>query len=410
MKIRILIVKTFFIFIAGIVLTESMIQQTTANSRSDRDQVNENMNIRPDILMPSFKRLLDEGDKNRVLNLERLGLDAYQLNYRDIAKDSFDKALLGIEKVYANSENAARARSLWYEEGSKDFKGEPYERALAYYYRGIMYLEDGDYENARASFKAGIMQDAFAEEGQYRCDFALLIFLEGWASSLAGDKEMSDEAFAEVKNIRPDFVIPQPNNTLLIVETGTSPRKVADGPGHSELKYRRGRNFYEKKAELSIGDKIYALYPIEDIFYQASTRGGRPVDKILKGKAVFRQTHEKVATTLTDVSTTALLAAPVFKNSESIQLAGAALGIFGVAEMAMASYVNPHADIRYWDNLPDTVHIFIADLSSGMHSGKIRYKNERGEYLTDVQNAISFEVKEGKPAVIWLRPKNRFSF
>ena len=48
---------------------------------------------------------------------------------------------------------------------------------MAYYYRGVLYLRDGDYENARASFKGGMLQDGFAEEEQNRSDFALLSFL-----------------------------------------------------------------------------------------------------------------------------------------------------------------------------------------------------------------------------------------
>jgi tetratricopeptide (TPR) repeat protein len=76
----------------------------------------------------------------------------------------FDSALDSIEGMFANTENAAKARSLWYEEGAKDYKGEPYERAMAYYYRGLLYLAEGDYENARASFRGGILQDAFADQ------------------------------------------------------------------------------------------------------------------------------------------------------------------------------------------------------------------------------------------------------
>jgi hypothetical protein len=94
----------------------------------------------------------------------------------DIAKELLDQVLLRIDMVYADNENAMKARSLWYEEGMKDFIGEPYERAMAFYYRGLLYMMDEDYENARACFKNGVIQDAFAEEEQNRCDFAALIF------------------------------------------------------------------------------------------------------------------------------------------------------------------------------------------------------------------------------------------
>ncbi|MFP3441488.1 hypothetical protein R0K18_27540, partial [Pantoea sp. SIMBA_133] len=91
---------------------------------------------------------------------------AYRAGYRQEAKNTLTQARLEIENVYADSDAARKARSIWYEEAEKDFKGEPYERAMVYLYLGLIYLEEGDYGNARASFLAGLLQDAFAEEEQ----------------------------------------------------------------------------------------------------------------------------------------------------------------------------------------------------------------------------------------------------
>ena len=90
----------------------------------------------------------------------------------------------------------------------KHFKGEPYERAMSYYYRGLLYMLEEDYENARACFKAGIIQDAFAEENQNRCDFALLLFLEAFCSLKLGDQELAKAALEEMKKLRPDLAHP----------------------------------------------------------------------------------------------------------------------------------------------------------------------------------------------------------
>ncbi len=310
-------------------------------------------------LQAQYEKAAKEGERNFVLNQEQAGLMAFQMKEYDLATQSFDQALLRIESVFSNNERAAKARSLWYEEGAKDFKGEPYERAMAYYYRGLLYLLRGDYENARAAYKNGILQDAFAEEEQYRCDFALLIFLEGWASQCLGDFQTANAAYEEVRKLRPDFVPPKPDdNTLLIAETGKSPRKVADGIGHDELKYRRGRNFTEKRAQVRIGDQLYPLYPMEDVFWQAATRGGRLVDKILKGKAQFMETQRASGEILSNVSTVGIIAssAPIGDTS-ALHGVSAALGLVSVVQLAIALNVNPRADTRYWNNLPDTIHI-----------------------------------------------------
>ncbi|WP_282010106.1 tetratricopeptide repeat protein [Nitrospina watsonii] len=308
-----------------------------------------------------YRKALMEGPRNQVLNDMRVGLAAMELGHYSLARDALDRALLNIETIYADDATARNARSLWYEEGKKDFKGEPYERAMAYYYRGLLYILEGDFENARASFKGGVLQDAFAEEEQNRCDFALLIFLQGWVSDKMGDRDLARMAYEEVKRLRPDFQLPDPgHNVLVIVETGTSPRKVSDGIGHGELKFRRGRGFVESRAHLKLNGSTYDAYPMEDIYWQATSRGGRQFDKILEGKVHFRQTNAMVGSALTDIAAKTMIMAPLMENSGSFQIAAGALGLVGATQMALAANTKTQADTRYWNNLPDGVHVFTA--------------------------------------------------
>jgi tetratricopeptide (TPR) repeat protein len=301
---------------------------------------------------------MNSPERNAVLNYMRAGLAAMDRGDRASATASFDEALLRVEAVYANSERAARARSLWYEEGMKNFKGEPYERAMVFYYRGLLYLMEADYENARACFKSGVLQDAFAEESQNRCDFALLIFLEGWASQLNGDDVLADSAYKVVEELRPGFVRPAADhNFLAIAETGKAPRKLSDGIGHYELKLFRGKGFCDAVAKLTVDSRQMPMCPIEDIAWQAMTRGGRPVDHILKGQAVFKQTHARIGSAVAGIGSSAVVAAPLFDAASDVQGIGAALGLIGVAQMFISQRANVRADTRCWDNLPDTVHV-----------------------------------------------------
>jgi hypothetical protein len=331
-----------------------------------------------------------------------------ELGYREQAEECFDSALNEIEAIYANTESSAKARSLYYEEGMKDFKGEPYERCMAYYYRGLLYLQKGDYDNARACFKGGILQDAFAEEEQHRCDFATLIFLEGWAAQLAGDIEIAKACYAETKRYRPDFNAPSEEaNILIIAETGTSPRKLSDGVGHAELKFRRGRNFSEKSAEASInGNRQISLFPMEDVAWQAMSRGGRAVDKILQGKVEFRKTNEQVGTVLTDVSSSTMISAPLWgDNVETVQGISAAIGLVGVIQMAAGARARPHADTRYWDNIPDGIHVATIFGEPGTYKIRANFKDENGGTVPGVQVEKTFEAKKAGAALFWFRSR-----
>jgi tetratricopeptide (TPR) repeat protein len=367
---------------------------------------------KPESLRPYYSRILKEGKRNLVLNNMSLGLRALEDGYWQHAEGAFDQALLGIEAVYANSETATKARSIYYEEGMKDFKGEPYERCMAYYYRGLLYMQRGDYENARACFKAGVLQDAFAEEKQYRCDFVLLIFLEGWASQQLGDMEDAAICYQEVRSYRPDFNSPSPeDNVLIIAETGTSPRKLADGVGHAELKFRRGKNFIEKRAAAIIdSSKEIELYPLEDVAWQAMTRGGRAVDKILQGQVEFRKSNEQMGTVLTDVSSTAMISAPLWSDVGAAQAVSGSIGLIGALQMSSAAQARPHADTRYWDNLPDAVHIVTTKRRQGSMKIHVLFEELTGEMVPGLDKKRVLNIDNKEPALLWVRSRiNRFS-
>ena len=365
---------------------------------------------KPRQLHPRYRPVATQGRQNRVLNLMEAGLAALDTGHLDLAKRSFDEVLNGIETVFADSKQAAKARSLWRAEQSKVFKGEPYERAMAYYYRGLLYMHDGDYENARACFKGGVLQDAFAEEKQNRCDFALLIFLQGWASQCLGDTALADEAYAEVKLLRPDFKTPTPgDNVLLLAETGRSPQKVVSGPGGAELRYRRGEGFAERRVRVAIGSDHHDMYPMEDIYWQASTRGGRPVEKILKGQVVFKERHETLGTALTTIGMGTIAAGSERGNRDSdMQEIGAIVAAVGIVNIATASAVHAQADTRYWDNLPDAVHV------RTLHKERNELPCVNAQFLDgsasrlkwlDADTVIHFDPN-GRHGLAWLRSRS----
>ena len=363
----------------------------------------------PDELKPAYQKLSEEGESNKVLNLMRLGIKAFQIGQLKESEKAFDQALLEIERVYADSEQAAGARSMWAEEGRKIFKGEPYERAMTYYYRGLLYILEKDYENARASFRGGILQDAFAEEEQNRCDFALMLYLSGWCSQRIDDEILTKAAFEELKSLRADVAVPESSdNFLLIVETGTSPRKVGDGIGNYQLKFRHGKKFTEKKVKHSIGTvQNKPMYLMEDIFFQASSRGGRQFDYILNGKASFQQKTSETGAVLSDIGTGTMVVSSLASGSSKLQggLQGAAagLGLIGVVSQIAASKVETAADIRYWDNLPDGVHIASCHLDPGEYELTLDFSDEKDNALPALKKNVKVVIPENEPKLLWLR-------
>ena len=134
---------------------------------------------KPAVLAPYVETLLAQGPRNAVLNHGRIGFLAFELGRPRLAQAQLENAAQAIETVYADNPAAELARSNFAREDVKDFKGEPFERAMVFYYLGLSYLALGDFENARASFKAGEYQDSLSRAEKYQADFALLNSLAG---------------------------------------------------------------------------------------------------------------------------------------------------------------------------------------------------------------------------------------
>jgi hypothetical protein len=358
-----------------------------------------------------------QGDRNRVLNGMRLGLATFALGQDRLSEQLFDDALTGIEAIYADNEEARKARGLWVKEGIKDFKGEPYERVMAYYYRGLLYMKAGDYENARASFKGGLLQDAFAEEDQYRADFALMPFLQGWAAHCTGNESLAAEDFKEFGALNKEAPLPRDkDNVLVLVETGNGPVKISDGP---RLKIKRSGS--TETARITWMDPEHPKdHPeqtailLEDIFRQASTRGGRPFDSILEGKAEYKDTADTVGNiALIGAAVAAKVATerPRYRETKEQREArqqaqagaamiGAGLAVIGGLSKLFAHSIEAQADTRYWDNLSDRVQGLTLALSDKVTTLTVEFQSPGGSVLETVQSPI---LRAGKCGLAWAR-------
>lgn len=370
-------------------------------TRALSDQEQQHVAAQPAVLQPLYRKLYEEGRRNEVLNRMEIGLTAFRHGHYRHAEQAFDAAIVDIESVFADNEAARRARSLWYQEDEKDFKGEPYERAMVYLYRGLLYLRAGDYDNARASFLGGLLHDSFAEEEQHIADFAAFMYLAGWAARKAGFDRLADEHFAELQEFRPDAPLPDADhNVLLFVETGTSPRKLGDGMGHHQMVYRRGRGFEDVRARVEYDGRWIAAYPLEDIYFQASTRGGRAVDRIIEGQVQFKRQTESVGSNLTSVTNNSVVAGLTAGTGVF-----AAVSAVGVGALALSARANPRADIRYWGSLPDTIHVYTVKMPPGAHVLNVEYLNEHGGVLPELGHSATAEFDENGNGILYASPR-----
>ncbi len=289
-------------------------------------------------------------------------------------------------------------------ESSKNYKGDPFEKAMNAFYAGMHYLWRGEPDNARACFKRGILADAELGEDQYRADFALLFWLAGRMSRLMGNADAEDlfreaqqaDEFARSNGSRGDgagrvMQDPGAGNLVLLVECGMGPEKYGDGAHEELVRFRPGDSSVALAEVTLAGMAPQRTVPLADLYYQASTMGGTQMEGIRQGKAVF-----KTVSTVSGVVLLDMAARDHGKGAQDKAIAGGVLLLLGLLTSSAA-------DVRHWATLPDTVQVLTMNVSPGDHDLQIEFFDRDGARLPTLSQTWRVSVPEGKESYYLFR-------
>jgi len=326
--------------------------------------------------------------RDKVLWQYRTAAAAMRQGRYQEAKELLDDALLTINNIFGKDKDAKRARGYFSEEAKKTFVGEPYERVMANFYRGILYWMDGEPDNARACFKTGQYEDSDAENKSYAQDYVLLDYLDGLATvKLAGDgSDRFQSAQAAAKLAQPPPYDAKAN-VVVFVEFGHGPTKYASGKYQEELRFHEGRSD-ARQAVIKVGDQKVIAAAYDDLTYQAMTRGGRIMDHILGNKAVFKSTTGTVGDA-------ALVSAAVVGSQRGGGEAALGLALFGLASKIVSASTTPKADTRCWDNLPQFLGFASLPLAPGDYDATVEFQDAGGNALPALTRTVKLNVQPG---------------
>jgi tetratricopeptide (TPR) repeat protein len=307
-----------------------------------------------------IKQVKEKEEQNIVLaNVNYAGAAFVGGDYRG-SLEGFRAASQIMEDVEYGAQRGQASMVLAH--GMRVYKGEPYERAMAYTYMGLVYLRRGDLDNARAALNLALLADRSSkgDKEEYRDDFALGHYLIGKTFLKLGEADNAQISFDKVKKYMPKNPFADPaqsrdSNFTLLVEMGCGPSKHPD-PFVGTVDMIAVCKYPERYAEVWVdGTKLGRTAQVVDLNRQAKTSGHSQRDTAQAAKGV---------------AVTALKHAP---------FVGGLIGL--VADTTGVS----KADLRHWPMLPGEVHVLEAKLAPGLHTLQLKFFDDKGKELERFQ-------------------------
>ena len=160
-------------------------------------------------------------------------------------------------------------------------------------------------------------------------------------------------------------------NTLLIGWQGRGPKMYRTGE-YGEIRmispgFKDGDMRQQYSAQVMSDSRIYDAIPLlGDVSYQATTRGGRQMDNVLRNQALIKKTMAITGDSLITAGfVTGLARSTGNSNSEGAAIVALSLILLAITIHVVASQIYSDADVRNWRCLPYELNIFPVKIPSG---------------------------------------------
>ncbi|MBK8097777.1 MAG: hypothetical protein IPK26_11760 [Planctomycetes bacterium] len=356
------------------------------------------------------RELARASEVDRTMYLLEAGTCHLLAGDRERAYDRLREAAARMGIVSGVNEEAAM--SVFRSESAKEFKGEPHEQCLCSCYLGWLAFQEGAYEAARAWFRAAQLADRTATR---ECDFALPLLFDALCSLQMADQTAFDNTAAQLVRIAPGLqpllhTAPSGGwNTVVLVEDGNGPQKLASGTGGAHLAYDLDLKPL-RPVEVQIAGKSVAMFDVGSANHQVSESGLRVADWINQGKAAFAGELRQRGGEIVRLAGEALANArqPGVDPGALRQIesgagiaAAAAVVLFSVSLLA-----RPGADLRGWTSLPRRFQVGLAVLPAAggratVRVGDPQLDQEWSDLPATALVALGFRILPGRCGGRW---------
>lgn len=322
-------------------------------------------------------RRLEKSDRDYILARLRLALVTLADGYPHDADILYEEIYEMLRMQGLNPDRTTM--SIFESEGGRIWKGEPFEQALAYHYVGLHYAMQGSWDNTRAALSnamfhlrdfgtdedgqpreaEAVVRDAVdADEGEeyfedyeaVESDFTLGYLMSAVANQQIGRDGEAEEHFSKVLTIDPglgslvDELRAGDYNTLLVVDYGMAPRKIATGPDNTVARFvHRGPS--DPRPLRVVADGAEHLFPVVcDVNTMARDHRWNSIEDMRRARAEMGRAVQAAGQVVTVVGAAS--------DNTYMQIGGLLMQAGGAAARAAAA-----ADTRQLEYLPQRVYV-----------------------------------------------------
>ncbi len=311
--------------------------------------------------------VVTEDDRNYAFFELYRALLFFELGNFQHADERLREALVVMDRLVGDS---GETSGLILDENLKTFKGEPYERATAFFYRGLCRYNMGDYAGALAAFRSSLAadQETLTEVLAETEDYCISSFMAGLCYARLGER---DNAVAALKAAGQH----QANHTYLDEET-IDCNFVAIVPLGSGPYLTSGFAY----------TKEYACAACPEARVTVSCDGNPIGDvEVLTDLLVQAESHS-------------------WGDDDTARVARGA--VRSVISAFLGVNVEEKTDVRCWRGLPRRFAVIAADVPSGNHTVGLKFFDAEGQHL-EAYDTVWYDVPVSNQAqrVHYLRCK-----
>ena len=344
-----------------------------------------------------------ENDLNRniALNNANLGTMYMTCGAYGLALPPLSRAGKVMERTITSPGNAFW--SIVSREDFKEFKGEPFERSMCHYYRGIIHYRNAvikknprDYEAALAAFRRALDadKDTTSKFDEDCYDFSVAYYLAARCYDFLGEPDTAETYRRQCPHA--DLLGPADGNTLFVVEWGDGPLKQRNKNllTWNALAEIKGRSTGIEYATIFVDGRERATIPQPlSVTRQAEANTEKTANTIQKCKVAAKW--------IVRVCAFVGAAVPVGIYTRS---PGAAVAAGAGAALAAGTVVRSEADVRIWNLLPGELAVGTLDISPGEHHIAVCYYDSSGWELSQWRQVFYYCHIDRYDNLVYARP------